>query len=297
MVADVGAAQLVHDRYMETDHPILAAYDASSESDDGLALAQLLGRLTDSDLLVVRVMEDMVQRDEVWQSGQRRVRERMQEARRALVAAIPGQEIETMPVLDPLVSRALHEIAESESATLIVLGSSHRHGVGRVLLGGSAESVVNEAPCPVAVAPPAYAAREPTIDWIVSAYDGSPTSEAAIDLAADLALVGRLPLQVVTVRPSLLHRRLEEVPDATTLERGIQRAEELVQGRVEVGGLLLAGDPGRRLSDQGTAGLLVMGSHRRGPMRRALLGSVSTHVMRHARQPAVIVPVPDHRAH
>jgi nucleotide-binding universal stress UspA family protein len=285
---------------MDVEHPIVAAYDATREADDGLALAQVLGRLTDSDLLVVRVMEDMVERDELWPGSQREVRERIGATRRALVAALPASDAELMPVLDPSIARALHDIAHRQSATVIVLGSSHHHGLGRLLLGGAAEAVVNGSPCPVAVAPPGFAGPGATVSRVMAAYDGSATAEAGLGFAAEIATVGSLPLTVVCVRPSRLQRTTASPAShdaATVLEAGVQRAEELVEGRVAVEGLLLVGDPGHRLSEAGgPSALMVMGSHQRGTVRRALLGSVSTHVMRHAHQPVIVVPVPHRRA-
>jgi nucleotide-binding universal stress UspA family protein len=53
----------------------------------------------------------------------------------------------------------------------------------------------------------------------------------------------------------------------------------------------LTGDPGRALvAETANTGLLVLGSHGRGPVRRALLGSVSAHVVREARCPVIVCP-------
>ena len=46
---------------------------------------------------------------------------------------------------------AIVDVARDWSADLIVVGSHGRSGVGRVLLGSVAESVVRRAPCPVLV--------------------------------------------------------------------------------------------------------------------------------------------------
>jgi nucleotide-binding universal stress UspA family protein len=53
----------------------------------------------------------------------------------------------------------------------------------------------------------------------------------------------------------------------------------------------LAGDaPHALVLETLSTGLLVMGSHGRGPLRRALLGSVSARVLREAHCPVVICP-------
>ncbi len=42
--------------------------------------------------------------------------------------------------------RALHEVAEDEGADVIVLGSTHRGGLGRVLPGSVGERLLHGAP-------------------------------------------------------------------------------------------------------------------------------------------------------
>jgi nucleotide-binding universal stress UspA family protein len=54
----------------------------------------------------------------------------------------------------------LQAMAAEVGAPLIVVGSSHRAGLGRVLPGSVAESVLTEAPAAVAVAPNGYARSE-----------------------------------------------------------------------------------------------------------------------------------------
>ena len=63
-------------------------------------------------------------------------------------------------------------------------------------------------------------------------------------------------------------------------------------GLVDVEHVLLAGPPGPelcRLAEERDADVVVIGSHGRGPLRRAVLGSVSDHVVRHAPCPTFVV--------
>ena len=46
-------------------------------------------------------------------------------------------------------ARALSEVAEAEHADLIVVGSSRRSKLGRLLPGTTAERLLRDAPCPV----------------------------------------------------------------------------------------------------------------------------------------------------
>src|SRR4051812_27571920 len=54
---------------------------------------------------------------------------------------------------------ALHHAAEQLDAGLIVVGSSQRGRVNRVLSGSTAERLMHGAPCPVAVVPRSWQAR------------------------------------------------------------------------------------------------------------------------------------------
>jgi nucleotide-binding universal stress UspA family protein len=51
----------------------------------------------------------------------------------------------------------LHDVAAEKGAALIVVGSSHRSGLGRVFASSIAESALAGAPVPVAVGPPGLA--------------------------------------------------------------------------------------------------------------------------------------------
>ena len=58
-----------------------------------------------------------------------------------------------LPVAGVGAAIALQRTAEEQHADLLVLGSSHRGAVGRVLVGSVTEETLHGAPCPVAVAP------------------------------------------------------------------------------------------------------------------------------------------------
>ena len=51
------------------------------------------------------------------------------------------------------IGRGLHELAEAEQADLLVVGSSHRGSVDRVVLGDDTRDALDGAPCAVAIAP------------------------------------------------------------------------------------------------------------------------------------------------
>jgi hypothetical protein len=68
---------------------------------------------------------------------------------------------------------------------LIVLGSSHRSALGRVLAGTTAERLLHGAPSPVAVAPHGFRMRaDGAIKTIAVGHDGSDEAEAAYSSTA-----------------------------------------------------------------------------------------------------------------
>lgn len=252
-------------------HPVVAAFNATEEATDGLALAELLVRLTDAELVVARVLPDMVEHPSPGPLAQLEIRRRVMEARRAVVAAIPGDaEADIVPLLDPNLAKALHAFADTQAAAFLVVGSSHLHGLGRSLLGGSAQLVIDGARCPVAVAPPGYrSAGELTPPAVSVAVDGRLHSRAALGVAASLAMAAQAPLRIVTVG---------DVPRVSLPDVPIEHVR-------------LTGDAGRALvGETASTGMLVVGSHGRGPLRRALLGSVSARVVRDARCPVIVCP-------
>ena len=60
----------------------------------------------------------------------------------------------------PSVGRGLHELAELIGADLLVIGSSRRGLLGRVLIGDDTRAALNGAPCAVAIAPAGYSRRD-----------------------------------------------------------------------------------------------------------------------------------------
>jgi nucleotide-binding universal stress UspA family protein len=138
---------------------------------------------------------------------------------------------------------------------------------------------------------------------ILLATDGSEEAQLAATTAADLAQKTNSELHVLTVGPDYPLYELTEHPAEfedvlsenrrqakETLEQQAKRIEEsggtikethLREGRADKEIVEVAEEIG--------AGLIVMGSRGHGRLRRALLGSVSDAVVRHAHCPVTIV--------
>lgn len=124
------------------------------------------------------------------------------------------------------------------------------------------------------------------IETILLATDASAASQAAEDEAIDLAarLGGRLVvLSVISGSPSLRASR------QLAVEAVVQRSRA---AGATATGLTWVGDAGESIveaSEAESADLIVVGTHERGTVGRLFLGSVSDHVVRHARCPVMVV--------
>ncbi|MGE5747010.1 MAG: universal stress protein [Solirubrobacterales bacterium] len=194
-------------------------------------------------------------------------------------------------------ARALYEHAGEQGVDLIVVGSSHRGKLGRVLPGSVGESLLRGAPCAVAVAPRGYArAEHPAIRLIGVAYDGSEEAKLALGEAERLARALGARIHLITVVPvrtaivleadlafelgKALHREYQQRLDEAVSALGSKTSAE---------GEPAEGDPASVLVERGSQlDLLVMGSRGYGPVRAALLGGVSAQVIRTAPCPVLV---------
>ena len=136
---------------------------------------------------------------------------------------------------------------------------------------------------------------------ILLATDGSRQAELAGQTAADLAQKTDSELHVVHVLASPLatHDPSSFEPDVwARLEQRERRTLEDVVGKIEASGIevegshLKVGRPDAEivaLAEEIGAGLIVMGARGVGGIRRALTGSVSDSVVRHAHCPVLVV--------
>jgi nucleotide-binding universal stress UspA family protein len=134
---------------------ILVGYDGSERSEDALALARLLRGLDRGRLIATCVYWDRPLAPGIAHGGLDATPEDAELAQRTLPERF-GSAIEVRSIADVSASRALFELAETEAADLIVVGSTGRGKVGQTLPGTTAERLLDDSPCPVAVAPLGY---------------------------------------------------------------------------------------------------------------------------------------------
>ena len=189
-------------------------------------------------------------------------------------------------------------LAEDLKVGLIAVGSRGRSRTKRALMGSVSDSVVRHAHCPVLVA-----RRKPLIlpACILVATDGSEEATLAAKTAAKLAYRTYSELHLVNVADTYSSYYVKH---ETGLAQNLQqRAQEVLDDQVmkiEQSGGKVAGkhvsvserhpaDGIVQVAEEAEADLIVMGSRGLGGIKRALMGSVSDSVVRHAHCPVLVV--------
>jgi len=275
---------------------VLVGFDERPASRDALALGKALCERTGAELIVASIRpywpeligpsdyERAIADDEAWLG---------REARKVLgeqpftKTAIPGgNEI-----------CGLKEIAASEEADVIVIGSTHRGRMGRVMPGSVGERVLNNAPCAVAVAPLGLADQGLRLEKIAVAYDGSREASAALDFALDMA--GRVSAKLLILgavefkvdATGLGAQSLDQL-EVERMRQHLERARNRVPDELTVETRILRGSPNQVIAAAAEGcDLLALGSRGHySAARRLFLGSVATAVTRSAPCATLITP-------
>lgn len=184
-----------------------------------------------------------------------------------------GVEVDERVMPAENVPEALAEMAREVDACALV--------VGRDLHGHVVRSLLEHAPCPVAVSPftVAFSGDEP-LRTIGVAYDASPGARFSLSAAMHLAILTRARVQIIAIR----HGTGAASVDADAAAASLAEAVEVDVRRLE-------GDPGARLVEASDElDLLLCGSHGRGRVFAAVLGSVSGHLVQAAHCPVLVIP-------
>ncbi|HTT31296.1 MAG TPA: universal stress protein [Solirubrobacteraceae bacterium] len=195
----------------------------------------------------------------------------------------------------PSVGRGLHELAELTGADLLVIGSSRRSLLGRVLIGDDTSAALNGAPCAVAIAPAGYS-REPAVMREVGVgYDGSPESERALKLARVVATEHHTTLSAFRAISTPAYLYLGHLGTAAPVELAsvhddVDDARERIAALGDVEPHAAYGDPVEELTlFSASLDLLVVGSRGYGPLGRLIYGGVAQRLARTARCPLLVL--------
>ncbi len=288
---------------MYTD--VIIGYDGSPSGRDALALGRRLARATAAETTVLCVhpyqaLTSDVEVDAAFELSWRRHAEQILDEARVALDDAPGVTFRAKA--ETSVARALHGLALEAAAALIVVGSSQRTGIGRLLPGPTAAQVVHGAPCAVAIAPPGYAEHEHLhrAGVIGAAVDGGRETERLARIGARIARGAHAKLRLVAVANThesagLPVARLsaasvrEAVRDSA--RNALERAVVAAGSDVEVESRLVEGTPADRLAAEShDLDLLIVGSRGYGPLRRIVLGSVTAAIVRNAGCPVLALP-------
>jgi nucleotide-binding universal stress UspA family protein len=260
---------------------VVVGIDGMQGGRDAAALAASLGA-ADARTVLVHVADV---------SEQDRARELLERER-----GEAGIEAELLTIAAPSVAAGLHEAAASHAADLIVVGSSHHHGLGRLWAGDDALATLHGAPSPVAVAPAGYGEAPRSVRRIGVAYDGSSESKVALAGARELATGLRAKVVAHYVAQEPLYVGVEAWASASAIAE--TSAAEIDAARERLGPLDgaelevvvgLVRDDLEAWSER--VDVLVCGSRGHGTLGRVMLGSTSDYLARHARCPLVVTMV------
>jgi len=124
---------------------------------------------------------------------------------------------------------ALLGLVGTKNIDLIVVGTHGRSGLGRVLIGSVAETIVREAPCPVLTVGPRLT-FEPRwalkIREVLYATDLTSASEGASQYAISLAQENKARLTILNVLPKTKEKELIESEDVASST--LRRMQDLV---------------------------------------------------------------------
>jgi len=204
-----------------------------------------------------------------------------------VTAAVPG----SMP--GALFNRAA-------AADLLVIGAHRGRPLRSAATGWLPLRAAARTPVPLVVVPSEW---RPTSGGVVVGVDDDDSSEAAVRFAADEAAAAGTPLTVVHswVTPVPRMERgaallASPIETRTVHRRVLRRAIDAIAAlhpELAPRAMLVHDVPGAAvLQAVPDATLVVLGTHHRGPLAGALLGSAAQNVLRVAEVPVCIVPGP-----
>jgi nucleotide-binding universal stress UspA family protein len=252
---------------------IVVGVDCRAGGRDALALAALLQRVAGGELVALYVypFDRTVHLDEAGAVEAVLHEDLLAELEEELVRA--DVSARAVVVADAFPARALQAFAGRDGADLVVVGAPHRAGAERVLGGDVAAGTLRGAPCAVAVAPAGFAQHERVLATVGVGFDGSAESRAALRLGGQVARAAGAALRVVSVASATVaDHEAAAIAEGATYEA-------------------VTGTPATELARRSVdLDLLAVGSRAHGPVRRLLLGSTSTRLVREAVCPLLVLP-------
>lgn len=279
---------------------ILVGFDESESSRDALELGRKLSAQLEAKLVLVAVVPSPTGGSLIPALPADAYTNLMEQAKEGLEKAAAEVGAGTEIVESSSAARGLEELTEELDGDLLVLGSS-RAETGMVRAGHKARVLMQGSPVAVALAPVGYRDHSGRIAKVGAAVDGSPESTRALKAAVEVA--GQAgSVRVISVADDFAEAwgfwgatyALAELGDASRQKARdyLAQAEKLIPGSVEAESAMPEGLAAEELRRQSEAGLdmLCLGSRGYGPVRRVLLGSVTSELLRKVACPVMVLP-------
>lgn len=216
---------------------------------------------------------------ELAELDEKRGRLAMQQGQRILEAA--SRRAHAAGIKAPIIHQRHGDLIESllaieQDTRLLVLGKHEEHL--RTHVGSRLENVVRSMHRPILITTNQYVAPQ----QVMIAFDGSDTTRKAITMVAASPLFKGMPMHIVMVNDNNAANQSQMTWAKTTLtEKGHNVTDALIQGNVEQA--LCEYRAGHNID------ILVMGAYGHSVIRRFLVGSTTTNVIRNASVPVLLL--------
>lgn len=287
---------------------VLAATDFSEPADLGLAWAARSARRHGARLHVVHVLTPPMPVADfaappltLDQDLRDAARKRMDDLLASEV--LTGLEVEGV-LRDGTPSQAVLDVAEEVAADLVVVGSRGLTGFRHLLLGSTAERIVQRSKAPVLSVHPGDPRPDRPVRTVLVPTDFSEDAEAALTAATRcLGLPGEgtrvillhifhIPAEYRSYGPTSTFFRLGEEMNATIRHRLEGLAKPLHDEGMATEVECVQGIPAEvivRVAKEREVDLIAMGTHGRSGVAHLLLGSTAERVVQHAGCPVLTV--------
>jgi nucleotide-binding universal stress UspA family protein len=283
--------------------PILVGYDPHEADRAPVRFGVAAARFTGAPLIVGSAYEDPVA---LGQIGDSRLHDIEIETRQGLADLRAELQAEGVPVECRLLvggqsaAAALHHAADSFGAGLLVVGSTDRGRVGRLMLGSTAERVIHGAPCPVAVVPCRWERGE-GLQTLGVAFADTPEGHQALADGVALARRAGAKLRVLcAVHPRTFGKDAgsgsgTEGSTFDAVGADVDAMTQRVLREASADGLEVDVDVSAQdaadflIAASERLDLLVCGSRGYGPQRAVLLGGVSRKLIAGAGCPVIVL--------
>ena len=140
---------------------VVVGYDARPESEDALDLAVVLAEALEATLLIasIETRRGLFHRGAASEPVAPRRASILADAESRVRLGAPSLRVTTQITEARIPASGLRELCEAELASVLVVGSSERGGLGQIMLGNTVERLCRDSPCPLAIAPRGYRQR------------------------------------------------------------------------------------------------------------------------------------------